>query len=92
MSKHTPTPWFVSNADEKAIIDRQAFFIATTEIGSISSEQKKVNAALIVKAVNNHEKLLSLAKKLIEYLPEQQWNEFCEREFDPNFLIKECEQ
>jgi hypothetical protein len=64
MSEHTPTPWKVT-ADERGSIVRAD----TTESQPIASmwhngDDPAANAALIVKAVNNHDALVAALENI----------------------------
>jgi len=71
MSKATARPWFV---DGRAI-DSDSFEIAVVSNDSddvdgnvILSEEVQANAALIIRAVNSHDKLLAACKGALEGL------------------------
>ena len=80
--KHTELPWEVEthnhvcdeqwNTIVKGAIDithnTQPHEIACDKYSSLSQEENEANAAFIVKAVNNHENLLSALKFMISAL------------------------
>lgn len=57
---HTPTPWKVVN---NTIIVRLEYDGKDTVIGDIKKEE---DAEIIVRTVNSHEALLSIAKEVLE--------------------------
>lgn len=68
MSQHTPTPWTVTNASS-------AYMEGTIIMGPDATHEvagvwMKENAAYIVKAVNNHERLLEALKRLDDAINE----------------------
>lgn len=58
---HTPTPWRVEEWPDD-IMDSEGMAVATTDTSGISrvlpEEVRAANAAFIVRAVNNHDKLV----------------------------------
>ena len=69
--KHTELPWrlWKANDDTWAICEtkengRHPYF-ATVSVGNMWGDEGKANAAFIVKAVNNHEKLLEALNDII---------------------------
>ena len=63
--KHTPTPWQLAKtaAGKVKIADKNGFSIANLT-GNVLAENE-ANAALIVTAVNNHEKLVSILQECV---------------------------
>lgn len=61
-TQHTPTPWFTTGGD---LIQAKDAGCALLRMMS-ASQEKEANAAFIVKAVNNHEELLSILSELID--------------------------
>lgn len=64
--KHTPTPWQLAKtaAGKVKIADKNGFSIANLT-GNVLAENE-ANAALIVTAVNNHEKLVECLSELLK--------------------------
>jgi len=60
-AKHTPTPWTAGNS---AIFAGNKC-IGVTDCDSVSRNIEAANAAFIVRAVNNHEALMTFAQKVI---------------------------
>lgn len=60
--KHTPTPWIITDNDNiVSKIENIILFEGTNG----SAEQRKCNAEFIVRAVNNHDDLLKIAKSYL---------------------------
>jgi hypothetical protein len=72
--KHEPTPWHFNpdfNYEGNAVIQaKDNFHIATVNkfAESFGDGKHKANAAFIVKAVNNHEKLVEKLKALVNMI------------------------
>jgi len=76
--QHTATPWhhaydgvFKRNEDESNVLQGGDvnFYIASMDTGeanSIGIQEREANAAYIVKAVNNHERLVSSLRFLVD--------------------------
>lgn len=78
MNKHTPTPWFVTETRDESNCERYLInqnstepvliavcdTVETLERDFISPENAKANAAFIVRAVNEHEALVSERDRL----------------------------
>lgn len=67
--KHTPTPWHLQSnfawSDESK--DRGAVFECHLVTGThVPEDQNKANAAYIVRAVNAHEELIGLLKRIAQ--------------------------
>lgn len=69
---HTPTPWMVDGEARYAgfrIIDGNKRSVAAFPSTSTRPpEERNANAALIVKAVNNHAQLVGMLQDVLEYL------------------------
>ena len=63
--EHTPTPW---NLYGDYIIKDNKNRNLITLSNKLGYDENKVNGEFIVRAVNNHEKLLEIAKASLEYL------------------------
>ena len=78
---HTPTPWIVSDHAGRAargwiksVCKGFPERMVAQALGQETVEERESNAAFIVKAVNNHQKLVEAlieAEKQIEYLHEK---------------------
>ncbi len=70
-SKHTPTPWHLHKThDHAAHISNCACVHMTRPENIIGCEIDPANAAFIVRAVNNHDALVSSLSDLIQALDE----------------------
>ena len=64
--KHTPTPWILYDIPGFIMHRNKQIIIADTMRSNTIKEVAEANAAIIVKAVNNHEKLVECLTKLIK--------------------------
>lgn len=79
MSKHTPTPWKYKNSDWGG------YDIINTKDNKIGFVDKEINAAFIVKAVNNFDELVEACRQAIAGLKEKHLEDY-EREDLINFI------
>lgn len=70
-TKHTPLPWNISDDDEFEIVNDEWGGIALifNEPAEVESflEMARANAAFIVRAANNHDRLIEACKAWVEY-------------------------
>jgi hypothetical protein len=71
-SEHTPTPWRAANKSPTKVCDGIGHKVAscTTHAGGDqwrTHEQAAANAAFIIRAVNNHEALVAMLRKVTRY-------------------------
>jgi len=67
---HTATPWHVAAKCSTMIIGADSTRVADTDLGSgigMSAAENEANAAFIVRAVNNHNKLVAALKRIAHY-------------------------
>lgn len=60
---HTPLPWVENPAARNQICDEAVTKVIANVLG-VSADQILADAALIVKAVNNHQKLVDALRKI----------------------------
>lgn len=68
-TSHTPTPWATKPlGDYHSVFDANNHMFEIARVRGFDNHDAKANAALIVKAVNSHEKLLGSLKRITEIL------------------------
>jgi len=69
-SKHTPTPWKRSEENAYSILTPQGGLIAKTSYHWVDPVSARLNAAFIVKACNNFEPLVKVARRALDVIEE----------------------
>ena len=69
-SKHTPTPWKRSEENAYSILTPQGGLIAKTSYHWVDPVSARLNAAFIVKACNNFEQLVKVARRALDVIEE----------------------
>lgn len=62
-AKHAPTPWIIDGCSGRMITTPGGYY------GFIADVDTKANAAFIVRAVNNHERLVEALEAAARFLP-----------------------